>query len=153
MLKSQAGVFAVHVPYRGASPALQDLLAGQIDFAFDPGIALTHVRAGKLRMLAVATLRRSSLFPDVPTLDESGLKGFDAGTTHGFYAPAGTPPEIVTRLNLEINRILALPNVRSQIAAIGAEHTPLTPAQFAAQMSDDSRRYAAIIKERNIHAD
>lgn len=153
MLKSQAGVFAVHVPYRGASPALQDLLAGQIDFYFDPGIALSHVRAGKLRMLAVAALRRSSIFPDVPTLDEAGLKGFDAGTTHGFYAPAGTPPEVVARLNLEINRILALPNVRSQIAAIGAEPTPLTPAQFAAQMRDDSRRYAAIIKERNIQAD
>ena len=153
MLKSQAGVYAVHVPYRGASPALQDLLAGQIDFYFDPGIALSHVRAGKLRMLAVAALRRSTVFPDVPTLDEAGLKGFDAGTTHGFYAPAGTPSEIVTRLNLEINRILALPNVRSQITAIGAEPTPLTPAQFAAQMRDDSRRYAAIVKERNIQAD
>lgn len=153
MFKSQAGVFAVHVPYRGAAPALQDLLAGQIDFYFDPGIALSHVRAGKLRMLAVAALRRSSVFPDVPTLDEAGLSGFDAGTTHGFYAPAGTPPEIVTRLHLEINRILASPNVRNQIAAIGAEPTPLTQAQFAAQMRDDSRRYAAIIKERNIQAD
>jgi tripartite-type tricarboxylate transporter receptor subunit TctC len=153
MFKSQAGVFAVHVPYRGAAPALQDLLAGQIDFYFDPGIALSHVRAGKLRMLAVAALRRSSVFPDVPTLDEAGLSGFDAGTTHGFYAPAGTPPEIVTRLHLEINRILATPNVRNQIAAIGAEPTPLTQDQFAAQMRDDSRRYAAIIKERNIQAD
>lgn len=153
MLKSQAGVLAVHAPYRGASPALQDLLAGQIDFYFDPGIALNHVRAGKLRMLAVAALRRSSAFPDVPTLDEAGLKGFDAGTTHGIYAPAGMPPEIVTRLNIEINRILSLPNVRSQITAIGAEPTPLTNAQFAAQMRDDSRRYAAIIKERNIQAD
>lgn len=153
MLKSQAGVFAVHVPYRGAAPALQDLLAGQIDFYFDPGIALGHVRAGKLRMLAVAALRRSAVFPDAPTLDEAGLKGFDAGTTHGFYAPAGTPPEIVNRLNLEINRSLALPNVRSQIMAIGAEPTPLTLAQFSAQMQDDSKRYAAIIKERKIQAD
>lgn len=153
MLKSQAGVFAVHVPYRGAAPALQDLLAGQIDFYFDPGIALGHVRAGKLRLLAVAALRRSSVFPDAPTLDEAGLKGFDAGTTHGFYAPAGTPPEIVNRLNLEINRTLALSNVRNQIMAIGAEPTPLTLAQFAAQMRDDSGRYAAIIKERKIQAD
>jgi len=153
MLKSQAGVFAVHVPYRGAAPALQDLLAGQIDFYFDPGIALSHVRAGKLRLLAVAAMRRSSVFPDAPTLNEAGLKGFDAGTTHGFYAPAGTPPEIVNRLNLEINRTLALSNVRSQILAIGAEPTPLTLAQFAAQMRDDSDRYAAIIKERKIQAD
>ena len=153
MFKSQAGVFAVHVPYRGASPALQDLLAGQIDFAFDPGIALGHVRSGKLRLLAVATQRRSAAFPDIPTLDEVGLKGFDAGTTHGLYAPASTPPEVVARLNQEVNRILVLPAVRTQIGAIGAEPTPLTPAQFATQMRDDSRRYAAIIKERNIQAD
>lgn len=153
MLKSQAGVFAVHVPYRGASPALQDLLGGQIDFYFDPGIALGQVRAGKLRMLAVAVPARSSLFPDVPTLSEAGLKGFDAGTTHGFYAPRNTPPEVVARLNREINQILAQPNVRSLIATIGAEPTPLTPAQFAAQMNDDSQRFAAIIKERHIRAD
>ena len=153
MLKHQAGVFAVHIPYRGSAPALQDLLAGQIDFYFDPGIGLSQVRAGKLRMLAVAMMRRSSLFPDVPTLDEAGLKGFDAATTTGFYAPAGTPPEIVTRLNLEINRILALPNVTSQLVAIGAEPTPLTLAQFAGQLRDDSRRFAAIIKERNIQVE
>lgn len=153
MLKSQAGVDAVHVPYKGASPALQDLLAGQIDFYFDPGIALGQVRAGKLRMLGVATLQRSSAFPDIPTLDEAGLKGFDAGTTHGFYAPAGTPPDIVARLNREINKTLALPSVRTQIAAIGAEPSPLTPAQFAALMADDARRYGEIIKERNIRVD
>jgi tripartite-type tricarboxylate transporter receptor subunit TctC len=150
MLKSQAGVFAVHVPYRGASPALQDLLAGQIDFIFDPGISLTHVRAGKLKLLGVASLKRSSAFPDVPTLDESGLKGFDAGTTHGVYAPAHTPVPIVEYLNREINQALALPNVRNQIAGIGAEPSPMTIAQFTALMKDDSRRYAAIIKERHI---
>jgi len=153
MLKSQGGVYAVHVPYRGASPALQDLLAGQIDFYFDPGIALTYVRAGKLRMLAVASLQRSPAFPDIPTLDESGLKGLDAGTTHGFYAPAHTPPAIVDYLNRTINQALAQPSVRSQIAALGAEPTPMTPAQFDAVMKDDSRRYAAIIKERHIRPD
>jgi tripartite-type tricarboxylate transporter receptor subunit TctC len=153
MFKSQAKVFAVHVPYRGSSPALQDLLAGQVDYLFDPGIALPHVRAGKLKLLAVATPRRSSVFPDVPTLDEAGLKGFDAGTTHGVYAPAGTRPDVVTRLNAEINKALALPSVRSQVQSIGAEPTPLTPAQFVAQMEADSRRYAAIIKERGIRGD
>jgi tripartite-type tricarboxylate transporter receptor subunit TctC len=153
MLKSQAGVYAVHVPYRGASPALQDLLAGQIDFYFDPGIALSHVRAGKLRMLAAASLKRSPAFPDVPTLHESGLKGFDAGTTHGFYAPAGTPAPVIEYVNREINQAMTLPAVRSQIANMGAEPTPMTPAQFAALMKDDSRRYAAIIKERNIRAE
>ncbi len=153
MLKSQAGVYALHVPYRGASPALQDLLAGQVDFFFDPGIGLAHVRADKLRLLAIAGLRRSPAFPDVPTLDEIGLKGFDAGQTHGFYAPAGTPAPVVERLNREINRILAMPAVKSQIDAIGAEATPLTVQQFAAQMTDDSKRYGAIIRERQIKAD
>jgi len=153
MLKSQAGVDAVHVPYKGASPALQDLLAGQIDFYFDPGIALRHVRDGKLRMLGVAAKHRSSAFPDVPTLDEMGLKGFDAGTTHGFYAPAGTPADIVVKLNREINKTLTQPQVLAQIANIGADATPLTPQQFAAVMADDSRRYGAVIKERNIKAD
>jgi tripartite-type tricarboxylate transporter receptor subunit TctC len=153
MLKRQAGVYAVHVPYKGASPALQDLLAGQIDFYFDPGIALNHVRAGRLKLLGVAVAHRSPAFPDVPTLSEAGLKGFDAGTTHGFYAPAGTPPDVVARLNREINKILALPAVRTQIATIGAEPSPMTPAQFAALMADDSRRYGAVIRERGIKAD
>jgi tripartite-type tricarboxylate transporter receptor subunit TctC len=150
MLKGRAGVFVVHVPYKGASPALQDLLGGQIDFYFDPGIALGHVKAGKLKMLAVAAPRRSSLYPDVPTLDEAGLKGFDAGTTHGLYAPAGTPAAVVERLNREINAILGQPQVRTQVAALAAEPSPMTPAQFAAVMQQDSRRYGAVIRERKI---
>lgn len=153
MLKGQAGVFAVHVPYRGASPALQDLLAGQIDFYFDPGIALGHVKAGKLKMLAVAAPRRSALYPDLPTLHEAGLTGFDAGTTHGMYAPAGTPPAVVERLNREINTILGQPAVRAQVAALGAEPTPLTIAQFSAVMDADGKRYGAVIRERKITMD
>ena len=124
MFKSQTGLYAVHVPYRGAAPALQDLLAGQIDFCFDPGIGLAQVRAGKLRLLAVGSPKRSPLFPDVPTLDEVGLKGFDADTVFGFYAPAGTPAEVVARLNTEINRILATPAVKERIAALGGEPLP-----------------------------
>lgn len=152
MLKGQAGVFAVHVPYRGASLALQDLLAGGIDFYFDPGIALQHVKAGKLKMLAVAAPHRSPLYPDVPTLDEAGLKDFDAGTTHGLYAPAGTPQAIVERINREVNAALALPAVKAQIAALAAEPSPLSPAQFDALMREDSRRYGAVIRERHITA-
>lgn len=152
MLKGQAGVFAVHVPYRGASLALQDLLGGGIDFYFDPGIALQHVKAGKLKMLAIAAPHRSPLYPDVPTLDEAGLKGFDAGTTHGLYAPAGVPPAIIERLNREVNAALAMPAVKAQIATLAADPTPLTPAQFDALMQEDSRRYGAVIKERHITA-
>lgn len=153
LFKSQAGVFAVHVPYRGAAPALHDLLAGQIDFLFDPGISLSHVRAGRLNLLAVATQKRSPAFPDVVTMDEAGLTGFDAGTTHGVYAPAGTRPEVVARLNAEINKALQLPAVRTQVTAIGADPSPMTIQQFGAIMESDSRRYARIIRERNIQGD
>ncbi|WP_447773418.1 Bug family tripartite tricarboxylate transporter substrate binding protein [Variovorax boronicumulans] len=153
MFKSQAGLFALHVPYRGAAPALQDLLAGQIDYAFDPGIALNQVRAGKLKLLAVGSPHRSSQFPDVPTLDEAGLRGFDADTVFGFYAPAGTPPEVVAQLNTQINRALALPAVKERIAAIGGEPAPGTPADFQRRAAADSQRFGALIRERGIKAD
>jgi tripartite-type tricarboxylate transporter receptor subunit TctC len=153
MFKSQAGLFALHVPYRGAAPALQDLLAGQLDFYFDPGIGLQQVKAGKLRLLAVGSPKRSPMFPDVPTLEEAGLKGFDADTVFGFYAPAGTPPDVVNRLNREINRILATQPVKDRILAMGGEALPLTPAEFGAKATGDSRRFSAIIRERKILAD
>ncbi|WPH12720.1 Bug family tripartite tricarboxylate transporter substrate binding protein [Variovorax paradoxus] len=153
MFKSQAGVFALHVPYRGAAPALQDLLAGQIDYAFDPGIGLQQVRAGKLRLLAVGSPQRSPQFPDVPTLDEAGLRGFDADTVFGFYAPAGTPPEVVTLLNAQINRALALPAVKERIASLGGEALPGSPAEFQRRAAADSQRFGALIRDRRIVAD
>ena len=153
MFKSQAGLFAVHVPYRGAAPALQDLLAGQLDYYFDPGIGLQQVKAGKLKLLAVGSPKRSPMFPNVPTLEEAGLKGFDADTVFGFYAPAGTPADVVNRLNREINRILGTQAVKDRILALGGEALPLSPADFGAKAMQDSRRFSAIIKERNITAD
>jgi len=153
MFKSQTGTFATHVPYRGAAPALQDLLAGQIDFYFDPGIALQQVKAGKLRLLAVGSPKRSPLFPDVPTLDEAGLKGFDADTVFGFYAPAGTPAPVIAKLNAEINKVLAMPAVRERIAQLGGEAAPGTPAAFHDKAMADSQRFGAIIRERGIRAD
>ena len=153
MMKAQAGVYALHIPYRGAAPALQDLLAGQIDFMFDPGIGLNHVRSGRLKMLAVGSPKRSPLFPDVPTLDESGLKGFDADSVFGFYAPAGTPPAVIRRLNSEINRILGTSAVKERIAALGGEALPLTPAEFGAKAAEDSKRFGALIRERQITGD
>jgi tripartite-type tricarboxylate transporter receptor subunit TctC len=153
MFKSQAGLFAVHVPYRGAAPALQDLLAGQLDYYFDPGIGLQQVKAGKLKLLAVGSPKRSPMFPDVPTLDEVGLKDFDADTVFGFYAPAGTPADVVMRLNRDINRILGTQAVKDRILAMGGEALPLSPAEFGAKATEDSRRFSAIIKERNIRAE
>ena len=153
MFKDMTQSFAVHVPYRGAAPAMQDLLAGQVDFMFDPGIGLAHVRAGKLKLLAVGSLKRSPLFPDVPTLDEVGLKGFDMDTVFGFYAPAGMPADIVARLNREINKILGTQAVKDRIAALGGEAAPMTPAEFAAKAQADTARFGTLIRERRIAGD
>ena len=153
MMKAQANVFAVHVPYRGAAPALQDLLAGQIDYFFDPGIGLNQVRAGKLRLLAVGSPKRSPAFPDVPTLAEAGLPGFDADTVFGFYAPAGTPAEVIARLNREINRILLTAPLRERMLALGGEALPLSPEQFHQRAEEDSKRFGAIIRARGIRGD
>jgi tripartite-type tricarboxylate transporter receptor subunit TctC len=128
-------------------------MGGQLDFLFDPGIALGHVKAGRLRLLAVGSPKRSPLFPEVPTLAEVGLAGFDADTVFGFYAPAGTPPEAVNRLNQEINRILATAPVKERIAALGGEPAPMTTAQFHAKAMEDSERFGAIIRARRIVGD
>jgi tripartite-type tricarboxylate transporter receptor subunit TctC len=153
MLKSQAGIFTVHIPYRGSAAVLQDLLAGSLDYTFDPGIAFSHVRSGRLRLLAVGSVKRTPMFPDAPTLIELGLAGFDAGTTHGFWAPAGTPPDIVDRMNREINRALGTQPVIDVIRSLGAEPQPITPRQFSDVIRADMARYAKIIQERKITQD
>lgn len=153
MFKDMTQSFSVHVPYRGAAPAMQDLLGGQVDFMFDPGIGLSHVRAGKLKLLAVGSPKRSPLFPDVPTLGEAGLKGFDADTVFGFYAPAGTPVAVVTRLNSEVNKILGTQAVKGRIAGLGGEVAPMTPADFAAKAHEDTARFGKLIRDRRISGD
>lgn len=153
LMKSLTGTQAVHVPYRGAAPALNDLLGGQLDFLFDPGTAIPHIRAGRLRLLAVGSPQRSPLFPEVPTLAERGLPGFDADTVFGLYAPAGTPPAMVQRLGDAVTRILATPALRERISALGGEAAPLNAAEFAARMAADGRRFGALIRERRIVGD
>jgi len=153
MLTSRTGTSAIHVPYRGAAPALTDLMGGQIDFLFDPGISLQHVKAGRLKMLAVASPQRAPLVPDVPTLDELGLKGFDADAVFGFYAPAGTPAAIVKRLNSEINRALGQPAIKERIVAIGNVPQALTPDAFGQKGAEDFRRFGTIIRQRGIKGD
>lgn len=153
MMKAQTGLYAVHVPYRGAAPAMQDLLGGQLDFMFDPGIGLQQVKSGKLKLLAVGSSKRSPLFPDVPTLAESGLEGFDADSWFGFYAPAGTPPAVVSRLNADINKALGTQAVKDRISAIGGIPAPMSPSDFNLRASIDSTRFGALIKERGIKGD
>lgn len=150
LFKEMAGVDAVHIPYRGAAPAMRDLLGGQIDFMFDPGIGLASVEAGKLKLLAIGSMQRSTRFPDVPTLHEAGLTNFDADTYFGFYAPAGTPPEIIQKMNTEINKIVESEDFRKTLAVIGAEPAPMTPDEFHQKAVDDAESFGKLIKERQI---
>jgi tripartite-type tricarboxylate transporter receptor subunit TctC len=153
MMKRQLGLFAVHVPYRGAAPALTDLLAGQLQFMFDPGPGLRHARDGKLKLLAVGSSKRSSAAPDAPTLAELGLAGFDADTVFGFYAPGATPPALVERLHGEINKALATPRVQEVMKGIGAEPMLVSRPEFIARQDADRARFGAFIKEAGIKAD
>ncbi len=150
MLKKMTGTDAQHVPYRGAAPALNDLLGAQLDFLFDPGIAIEHVKAGRLRALAIGSPQRAPQLPDVPTLEELGLAGFDTDAFFGVYAPAGTPRDVIMRLNAEINRALATAALKERIMAIGNLPAPMSPAEFGDRARDDSRRFGAIIRERGI---
>lgn len=153
LFKQQAGVFAVHVPYRGGGPAIQDLVAGQLDFMFDPGVGLQHVKAGKLKLLAIGSSKRSAEFPNVPTMDEVGLKGFDADTWFGFYAPGGTPPALIAKLNAEISKIVKTPAFAARMTAIGGIPEALSPEEFAAKGHADSKRFGELMRVRGIKGD
>ena len=147
MFKRQAKFDAQHVPYKGAAPALTDLLSGQIQFMFDPGPGLKHAKEGKLKLLAVGSPRRSSQVPEVPTLAEAGMTGFDADTTFGVYAPGGTSAALVAQLNDEINKALATPRVLEVMRSIGAEVAAQSRADFVAGQQRDRERFGAFIKE------
>ncbi len=147
MFKRQAKFEATHIPYRGAAPALVDLLAGQVQFMFDPGPGLRHAKEGKLKLLAVGSPKRSSQVPDTPTLAEAGMAGFDADTTFGIYAPGGTPAPLVTAWHEEINKALASPKLVETIQGIGGEVARLARADFLAGQARDRERFGAFIKE------
>jgi tripartite-type tricarboxylate transporter receptor subunit TctC len=152
MFKRAAKVDAVHVPYKGAAPALNDLLGGQVQFMFDPGPGLQHAATGKLTVLAVASGKRASQYPDVPTLEELGLR-VDADTTFGVYAPAGVSPAIVERMNREINRTLSSPQLVDNMARLGGAVAPMTIQEFVNRQAADRARYGAFIKEAGIKVD
>jgi tripartite-type tricarboxylate transporter receptor subunit TctC len=150
----QAGVELLHVPYKGSAPLTTDLLGGQVDMSFDTLTPLVpHIKGGKLRALAVTTARRSGTLPDVPTLAESGLSGFDQGTWFGILAPAATPPEIVAKLNAEMVRIVQSPDFQKRMDEIGAEPVGDTPAQMAERIKDDTAKYAKLVKEAKVAID
>jgi tripartite-type tricarboxylate transporter receptor subunit TctC len=149
--EGMGGVKLLHVPYRGSAPLTNDLLGGQVNMSFDTITpVLPHIKAGKLRALAVTTAQRSAALPDVPTLDEAGLKGFNMGTWFGLLAPAGTPADVITRLNTEIVKIINTPEFRKKMDDIGAVPVGDTPAQMAAQIKDDTERFAKLVKEAGV---
>ena len=151
--KGATGVYSVHIPYRGTAPAIQDMLANNIDFMFDSGASVPHIKSGRFRALGVASPKRLALLPDVPTFEELGLKNLETGTTHAFWAPAGTPQPIIEKLNREINRVVVMPAVTQQILNLGAGVTPISPEELRAVIAADSKRYAEVVRKANIKAD
>ena len=154
LFKMEAGVDMVHIPYKGAAPAMQDLLSGQIQLMFDNlANSMQYVRAGKLKALAVTTAQRSALVPDLPTLSEAGLPGFDISTWWGFMAPAGTPKEVIAKWNADVSRILATPEMKAFFAQQGAEPSPTSPEAFGEMIRREIAKYAKIVKASGAKVD
>ncbi|WP_137924756.1 tripartite tricarboxylate transporter substrate binding protein [Cupriavidus sp. 2SB] len=149
--QATTGVKLLHVPYKGSGPLTTDLLGGQVSMSFDTlTTVLPHIKGGKLKALAVTTAKRSSALPDVPTMDEAGLKGFDIGTWFGVLAPAATPKPVVTKLNTEIVKIVSSPDFQQRMLAAGAEPMSSTPEAFAKRINDETSKFAALVKEGNV---
>jgi tripartite-type tricarboxylate transporter receptor subunit TctC len=147
IFKSMSGVKMVHVPYRGASPAITDVIAGHIEIYFGAMVStLPHVKSGRLRALGVTTLKRVAAVPDIPTISEQGLKGFETGSWFGVSVPTGTSKDIVNRLHKESVRILALPEVRDRMASEGAEFVADTPEQFTAFFRSEIEKWGRAVK-------
>ena len=154
LFKGRAGIDMVHVSYKGGGQAVQDLLGGQIQMVVTALPTVEgHLKGGKLRALAFTSAKRVPGAPEVPTLVESGFPGFEVLSWYGILAPAGTPPDIVRKLNAEINRLLDMPDVRERLTTLGAEPTGGTPEQFAATIRTDTARWAKVVKEAAIRID
>ena len=154
LFKVETGIDVVHVPYKGAAPAMQALLAGDTQFMFDNlASSMPQVKAGKLRALAVTTAKRSSLAPELPTMAEAGIPGFDIATWFGLLAPAGTPPDVIAKWNADVVKILKSLDMRERLAAQGAEAAPTTPAEFAAFIAAEIPKYAKIVKASGARVD
>ena len=152
--QASTGTSLLHVPYKGSGPLTTDLLGGQVAMSFDTITpVLQHIKSGKLRALAVTTARRSSVLPDVPTLEEAGLKGFDIGTWFGVLAPAATPKDIVARLNAEMVKVIRSPDFAQRMQAIGAEPLGGTPEDMARQIREETAKFAKLVKEGGVTID
>lgn len=153
LFEKMAKVEMLHVPYKGGAPAVVDTVAGQTQLLFSAGTqTLPHVKAGKLRLLAVTEGKRSPLMPDVPTVAET-IPGYELAVWYGAFGPAGMPKDLVSRLNAEINKVMALPEVKQKMEAIGVETTTSTPQQFGQVLRRDADRYGKLIRELKITAE
>jgi tripartite-type tricarboxylate transporter receptor subunit TctC len=154
LLEQQAGIRLIHVPYNGAAPAQTAIASGEVTLGFMSALsAMPLMQSGKLRTLAVTSERRLAQIPDVPTMAEAGFPAFEVSSWQGLLAPAGTPPAIVTKLHLEIARILALPDVRERFTAAAAEPVASTPAQFRAHIAAEIARWSAVAKRADLALD
>ena len=154
LMKSMSKTYMLHIPYRGAGPALADLLGGQVDLMFDNlPTALPHINSGKLRGLAVTSATRSKLAPDLPTMAESGLPGFDLTTWFAFYAPAGTPAAIVDKISGDMRRVLAQPDMQQRLAAIGVDIIASSPNELAAFQRAEIAKWGKIVKDSGAKLD
>ncbi|RZU01067.1 Bug family tripartite tricarboxylate transporter substrate binding protein [Rivibacter subsaxonicus] len=149
--KLLAGADLAHVPYKGSAPAIQDLIGGQVPLSFETvTVALPHIQSGKVRALAVTSAKRSPALPEVPTLQEAGVAGFDVSSWQALYAPAGTPAPIVQRLNAEVEKIIAQPDIKARFETLGLQHQPNTPADFATFGKSEIAKWTKVVKDGNV---
>ena len=148
MFKTATGTQLTHIPYKGGNPALIDLLGGQIPMLFDPiPTSLKHINGGRLKVLAITSAQRSAILPNIPTVAESGVPGFEAVSWFGLYAPAGTPAAIVNKINADVNKILLMPDVKEKFVDMGAFSDVMTPAQFSKYLNVEIAKFAKAIQD------
>jgi tripartite-type tricarboxylate transporter receptor subunit TctC len=154
LFKRMAEIDMLHVPYKGTSQALPDLISGRVHLIFEPMPSmLPHVRAGRMKALGVTTAKRSNILPEIPTIAEQGLKGFEIATWYGLFAPAGTPKPVLETLHAAIVEFAASPDIRERLLDLGAETATLAPAQFAAMIKSDVARWKVVARDANIRID
>jgi tripartite-type tricarboxylate transporter receptor subunit TctC len=153
LLKQSTGTFIIHVPYRGSAPALQDVMASQADFVFDPGIAFPHIKSGKVKLLAVASDRKSPFFPEAPTYADLGIKNASLDIWFGVWAPNNVPASVTERLSRELTKALAAPTLKQRFNELGAEPAPVDTPAFRKLLSEEGATLSALIKDRKIVAE